>query len=271
MTTQPLWQESRPFRVLQLTDPHLKADRDCQLFGINTRDSLTAVIDDVLKHGGQPDLVLATGDLAQDGSHNAYEALAQSLARFDCDSLWIPGNHDNADRLWPVAQRYRAERKHLKQNGWQILMLDSSVPGKVHGELTRHELEWLDATLTANGQLPALIALHHHAVDITANWMADIGLHNRDAFWAIINRHPQVRVVTWGHIHQEVDRQENGVRLLGTPSTCIQFTAGAPEFSVEERAPGYRWFELGRAGAFTTRVHRALDFKGVLNRNSGGY
>ena len=264
-------QELRPLRVLQLTDPHLKADRDGKLLGMNTRDSLAAVIDDVLKRCGQPDLVLATGDLAQDGSVDAYEALALALARFDCDSLWIPGNHDNTERLWPVARRYRAERKHLKQGGWQILMLDSSVPRKVHGELTRQELEWLDATLAANPRLPALIALHHHPVDITANWMADIGLHNRDAFWEIIHRHPQVRVVTWGHIHQEVDRQENGVRLLGTPSTCIQFTAGAREFSVEERAPGYRWFELGSAGAFTTKVHRALDFKVVLDRESGGY
>jgi Icc protein len=256
MTTQSLLQELRPLRVLQLTDPHLKAGRDGKLFGMNTRDSLAAVIDDVLKHCGQPDLVLATGDLAQDGSVDAYEALAQALARFDCDSVWIPGNH---------------ERKHLKQGGWQILMLDSSVPLKVHGELTRQELGWLEATLAANPRLPALIALHHHPVDITANWMADIGLHNRDAFWKIINRHPQVRVVTWGHIHQEVDRQENGVRLLGTPSTCIQFTAGAREFSVEERPPGYRWFELGSAGGFTTKVHRALDFKVVLDRDGGGY
>lgn len=271
MTTHPFMQQPRPLRVLQLTDPHLKADSNGMLLGVNTRDSLAAVIDDVLMHCGQPDLVLATGDLAQDGSVDAYEALAQALARFECDSVWIPGNHDNTGRLWPVAQRYRAERKHLKQGGWQILMLDSSVPGKVHGELTQRELEWLDATLVANPLLPALIALHHHPVDITASWMADIGLHNRDAFWAIINRHPQVRVVTWGHIHQEVDRQENGVRLLGTPSTCIQFTAGAREFSVEERAPGYRWFELDHIGGFTTQVYRALDFKVVLDRDSGGY
>jgi Icc protein len=229
------------------------------------------VIDHVLEHPGQPDLVLATGDLAQDGSHAAYEALAAALARFGCDSLWIPGNHDNTERLWAVARRYGAERKHVLKGGWQFLMLDSSVPRKVHGELTQQELEWLEATLDANRRLPALIALHHHPVDITADWMADIGLHNRDALWAIINRHPQVKVVTWGHIHQEVDRQENGVRLLGSPSTCIQFTAGAREFSVEERAPGYRWFELGGAGAFTTKVHRALGFKVVLDRDSGGY
>ena len=71
MTTQSLLQELqelqepqelRPLRVLQLTDPHLKADRDGKLLGMNTRDSLAAVIDDVLKRCGQPDLVLATGD-----------------------------------------------------------------------------------------------------------------------------------------------------------------------------------------------------------------
>lgn len=262
---------SQPLRVLQLTDPHLKARRDGQLMGVNTQDSLAAVIDAAINRCGQPDLVLVTGDLAQDGSRAAYEALAGALEKFDCDSLWIPGNHDNTQHLWPVAQRIRADRKHLMPGSWQILMLDSSVPHKVHGELAHQELQWLDTTLAANPQVPALIALHHHPVDITADWMADIGLHNRDDFWGVVARHPQVKVVTWGHIHQEVDRLENGVRLLGTPSTCIQFTAGAREFSVEERAPGYRWFELGSAGAFTTQVYRALNFNVELDLESGGY
>lgn len=268
MNIQPL---SRPLRVLQLTDPHLKAHRDGQLMGVNTQDSLAAVINDVISRCGQPDLVLVTGDLAQDGSQAAYEALASALARFECDSLWIPGNHDNTQQLWSVARRYHADRKHLRLGNWQILMLDSSVPCKVHGELAPQELEWLDTTLAANPELPALIALHHHPVDITANWMADIGLHDREAFWAIVARYSQVKAVIWGHIHQEVDRLENGVRLLGTPSTCIQFTVGAREFSVADGAPGYRWFELGSAGAFTTQVHRALDFNVEIDRDSGGY
>ncbi|HCL38440.1 MAG TPA: phosphodiesterase, partial [Marinobacter hydrocarbonoclasticus] len=52
---------ARPLNVLQLTDPHLMASADGALLGVNTRDSLAAVIDEVLRNHGQPDLILATG------------------------------------------------------------------------------------------------------------------------------------------------------------------------------------------------------------------
>ena len=57
-----------PLRVLQLTDPHLMADPAGALLGVNTRDSLDAVIAQVLRDHGQPDVILATGDIAQDAS-----------------------------------------------------------------------------------------------------------------------------------------------------------------------------------------------------------
>lgn len=45
---------ARPLNVLQLTDPHLMASADGALLGVNTRDSLAAVIDEVLRNHGQP-------------------------------------------------------------------------------------------------------------------------------------------------------------------------------------------------------------------------
>ncbi|MEP2615770.1 metallophosphoesterase, partial [Marinobacter alexandrii] len=77
---------NRPFRVLQLTDPHLMADANGELLGVNTRDSLDAVIAQAIKTHGQPDLILATGDLAQDGSEEAYRAFGDRLQAFVCGS-----------------------------------------------------------------------------------------------------------------------------------------------------------------------------------------
>ena len=264
-------QTTRPFRVLQLTDPHLMASEDGALLGVNTRDSLDAVIAEVLKTHGQPDLILATGDLAQDGSEEAYRVLGDRLQTFSCDSAWLAGNHDHVATLARVAKEHGADRRHIIQGGWQFILLDSSVPEKVHGELTESELEFLASTLEQHPDLPTLITLHHHPVDISADWMADIGLRNRDAFWQIIDRFPQVRIVLWGHIHQVYEQQRNGAQLLATPSTCIQFTSGAQDFSVESRAPGYRWFEFQASGNFTTEVRRALDFEFELDQNSSGY
>ena len=101
--------------------------------------------------------------------------------------------------------------------------------------------------------------------------MSSIGLQNQDDFWQVIDRFPQVKTVLWGHVHQEYDTFRNGVRLLATPSTCIQFTAGSVKFSVEEKSPGYRWFELMPNGEFSTEVRRTEHFEFELDMNSTGY
>lgn len=247
------------------------ANADGALLGVNTRDSLDAVIAEVLKSHGQPDLILATGDLAQDGSEEAYRVLGDRFGAFNCQSAWIAGNHDKVSTLQEVAARYGANHRHIVQGGWQFILLDSSVPGKVHGALTESELGFLDQVLEQNPDLPALVTLHHHPVDIDADWMANIGLQNRKAFWQLIDRFPQVKIVLWGHVHQTFEQQRNGVQLLATPSTCIQFTSGSRKFSVDDLAPGYRWFELRASGGFTTEVCRARSFEFELDQNSTGY
>lgn len=268
MTDNPT---SRPLRVLQLTDPHLMANADGALLGVNTRDSLAAVIDEVLGRHGKPDLILATGDLAQDASEKAYRYFGDQLSRFGCPSLWIAGNHDNTDVLNAVARDYQADARSQVLGGWHFVMLDSSVHGKVYGGFEDEELAFLNRALSEHPDLPTMVCLHHHPVDIGCDWMANIGLRNPAPFWQVLERHSQVRVVLWGHIHQELVQQRNGVELLATPSTCIQFAKGSRRFAVEPLAPGYRWFELDPSGTFTTEVRRADQFAFELDQNSTGY
>ena len=100
--------------------------------------------------------------------------------------------------------------------------------------------------------------------------MNQIGLKNREAFWQVIDRHTNVRGVLWGHIHQELQQQRNGVQLLASPSTCIQFARGSTDFA-EPLAPGYRWFELDPSGNITTKVCRAEQFRFNLMKVASGY
>lgn len=266
--------QQRPLRVLQLTDPHLMADPAGELLGVNTRDSLDAVIEqvqrDVVTEGRAPDLILATGDLAQDSSEEAYRVLSRKLAQFDCPAFWLAGNHDDSPLLTRLAGA-ESGRKHLVMGGWQFVLLDSSVPRKVYGTLSEDELAFLESTLTDNAPLPTLICLHHHPVDIGSVWMDNIGLRNRDDFWRVVDRFPQVSAVLWGHIHQELDQTRNQVRLLASPSTCVQFKSGSDDFALEHLAPGYRWLDLSANGELRTWVGRAGDFDFELDMNSTGY
>ena len=87
-----------------------------------------------------------------------------------------------------------------------------------------------------------------------SRWLDTVGLRNADEFLAVIDQHPQVRAIVWGHVHQASDRLRNGVRLISTPSTCAQFLPGAEQFSLDTRPPGYRWLDLYPDGTMQTSV-----------------
>ena len=76
----------------------------------------------------------------------------------------------------------------------------------------------------------------------------------------MLDNWPQARLVLFGHAHQEADQQHAGLRLLGTPSTCMQFAAGEDTFAVADLPPGYRMLELDENGDIETTVHYVSSF-----------
>jgi len=75
----------------------------------------------------------------------------------------------------------------------------------------------------------------------------------------------------WGHIHQHFAQRRNGIQLLATPSTCIQFLPGSERFALDPVPPGYRWFDLHADGTFTTGVQRLQEIPGEIDPDARGY
>ena len=86
-------------------------------------------------------------------------------------------------------------------------------------------------------------------------WLDRIGLGNADEFFRIIDAHPRVRGILWGHVHQQYDGLRHGVRLLGTPSTCAQFLPLSPDFALDVRPPAFRTLDLAADGSIFTDLH----------------
>lgn len=258
--------------ILHLTDCHLTKSENGELLGMNTRDSLEAVMREVTKnHGEQPDYVLATGDLAQDATPEAYQYFKSKMSRFSCPVSWFPGNHDDRDVMKDIVGTGRELDKVVRIGHWQFILLDSMVNGKVHGYLEGSELKVLEKALKERPDLHTIVCLHHHPVDIECTWLDTIGLHNRDEFFKIIDQFDNVKAILWGHIHQEFDAQRSGVKLYATPSTCIQFLPKSDDFAVDTASPGYRWMQLSPDGSIKTNVVRTKDFEFKLDLKSNGY
>lgn len=258
-------------RVLQITDTHLYAEPKARLLGVNTLDSFHAVIDTFKTAEWQPDLVLATGDLVHDASPSGYQGLARLLNHFERPVLCLPGNHD----IPPVMQEHLASEhvstpKVVDIGAWRFVMLDSVIPGEVGGHLADSELQHLRDALTDNDR-PTLVCLHHQPVPVGSQWIDSMGLDNADAFMAIIEQAPSVRGVLWGHVHQHYDQVHKGVRLMATPSTCVQFATHSDDFAVDDAPPGFRLLALTPDGGIHSQVIRTPEMPEGLDLVSVGY
>jgi len=261
----------QPIRIAQITDTHLYAAADGRLLGLDTRHCLDRVMQ-LARRDNPFDLVVASGDLAHDGSEAAYRQVRKQIGALDIPVYCLPGNHDEAGaiRAYMNGDGFHCAR-HMLAGAWQLVFLDSTVAGQDSGHLDREELEALAEALTAHPERPALVWLHHQPVLIGSHWLDTMAVDNRDEFLAVIDRHPQVRAVVWGHVHQAFEQQHNDVRLLASPSTCLQFLPGSEDFAVDEIPPGYRWLELYPDGTLETGVKRLADIPGHIDLSARGY
>jgi Icc protein len=247
---------AQAFNIIQLTDLHLFATPDQALMGLRTADSLNAVLASIQELQGQTNLILLTGDLSQDESLASYQYLYEQLQGLNVPIYWIPGNHDCLATIHRGLERKPfSSQKILTVGGWRIILLNSVVPGRVEGELNATELSWLVQELQQE-HMPTLIALHHHPVPIHSDFMDCINLQNAQDLLTIIDRHEQIKIVVFGHIHQEFQTQRRLVRYLGTPSTCFQLQPLAEQFALDQAQPGFRQLTLYADGSWETHVHR---------------
>ncbi|NJL39587.1 MAG: 3',5'-cyclic-AMP phosphodiesterase [Leptolyngbyaceae cyanobacterium SM1_4_3] len=249
--------QTSPLLVAQLTDTHLFADESQELLGLATAKSLSVVLDYLQKLQPQPDLLLLTGDLSQDETAESYHRLHHAVLPLKIPAYWLPGNHDALSVMEQVlCTAPISAEKAFQQGGWNFVLLNSATPGRVDGQLSPQSLNWLEQQLQANSQSPTLLALHHPPFPIGSDWMDGINLQNSAALFAVTDRYPQVKLVLFGHIHQEFDSWRRNVRYLGTPSTCVQFKPKSTNFALDQLKPGFRLLYLYPDGSYNTQVER---------------
>lgn len=260
-------------RLVQVTDTHLKQVEGGTLLGLNTDFSLQHVIDLVLRERPVIDLVLGTGDIADRGSEEAYRRAAGYFDQLGAPVLWLAGNHDQAERMAKVLGQDGMLPASSVMGNWQIVMLNSQIPGEVGGHLGSVELALLEHKLaTAEQQsLHSLVCLHHQPVPMGSGWIDEQMVEDREDFLAIIDRFPGVKGILWGHVHQQLDAVHGAVKLMSTPSSCIQFAPGSECFKADDQPPGYRWLDLYSDGRIETAVSRVTGVTFEVDLDSSGY
>ena len=247
--------------LVQITDCHIFDSADKKLMGLNTRRSFEAVKAAVAGTGERHDLLLATGDLSQDGSAASYRYLAQQFDDLAIPTFWLPGNHDESEliqRHFTGSSVHAAKR--VLAGAWQIVLLDSSIAGEVHGRVSDTELTFMDNALRQYPDRHTLICLHHQAIETGSEWIDLKGLLDADQLRSRMAQHGNIRAVIWGHVHQESHKSVAGVEWMSAPSSCVQFEPGSRDFATSDESPGYRQITLHADGSLETAVRRVESF-----------
>lgn len=261
--------EASELRLVQVTDTHLTGTADGALLGMNTEQSARSVID-AAKRSGVIDCFLITGDIAADEQPAAYSQL-ESLLGTDTPSLWLPGNHDD---IRASCESYETHlRRRLRTPSWDVLMLETQVQGEVGGFLSASEMDALASAVetAAKDNKYLLIATHHPLRSMSSAWLDEQSVRNATEALAMLTPYAERSLIISGHVHQESDSVVSGVRMLTTPSTCVQFAPKSADFALDDLPPGYRSLRLNADGSVQTEVVRVSDENNRPLLGSSGY
>jgi 3',5'-cyclic-AMP phosphodiesterase len=259
-------------KILQVTDLHIMQAETDTLLGVNTDYYFRQVLAHAHAEQGPFDLILVTGDLAQEPCHSSYLRIREHLQRYPAPAVCLPGNHDDYNLMQDVLNAGSVScSKQVLLPPWRIVCLNSQKINSPVGQLSPTEFAFLNQSLSSHPQTPTLVAAHHPCIPTGSSWLDTMQITNSTALLDLLDRHLQVKAFTCGHVHQPMAHQHNHVNIFSTPATCFQFEPHSNEFRVATTSSGYRIFELHDNGGLESACHYLEEPLQGLSMQAHGY
>lgn len=172
-------------------------------------------------NGIEPDLVIHSGDITQDGLLDEYELAREKLKQIEADLVIIPGNHDARNVGYKLYPDFFGKKHRVKKiKNVKIVALDTTVPDIEGGRLGRTGQDYLRKSVENLPGLINVVAIHHHLIPVpdagrSRNLIDDAG----DVLKLVSENY--VDLVLMGHRHVPyITRLENTIMLnAGTLSS----------------------------------------------------
>jgi len=265
---------TKPVLIAQISDLHIKSQGSLAYGRVDTAKALECCVASLNAFKPKLDFVVISGDLADTPTAQEYEHLKCLLGRLEVPFAAIPGNHDSRGLMrakFPQGEYVFPSgplNQSLTVGGVDLLLLDSSVPGKPYGELDAPTLQWLQPTLASSTDRPALLFLHHPPYS-TGIWHMDHqNLRNAGQLGAVLRRHPRVQLVACGHVHRATLAMFAGVpcTICPAPNHAVDLDLAHlrdPSFKIEPAAFHLHvWFPGEGFGTVVTHQVPVGEFDG---------
>jgi 3',5'-cyclic AMP phosphodiesterase CpdA len=193
-------------RIMSTTTTTIAHVSDLHVDGSRQKHERAArVIGYIARLPTPPDVVLATGDLADTGAPAEYDEVRDLFAELSGPPLLCPGNHDARAAFRSHLLRLPEADTPINQArvvaGGLFALCDSTVPGQAGGAFDDTTLRWLDRTLDEHHGLPAFVACHHPPATLHSPFIDAINLDDGESLAGVICQHDNVVALLCGHAH----------------------------------------------------------------------
>ncbi|HWW66051.1 MAG TPA: metallophosphoesterase [Sphingomonadaceae bacterium] len=211
--------------IAQITDTHIGYDPTDPV-ELN-RERLAHTLAALSALDRRPDILFATGDLADRGDRESYEVLRKAFAACPFPVWPCLGNHDLRAPFRAVFDQVPVEGGFvhyvLDQGPLRFIVLDTLEEGRHGGAFCAARAAWLRARLAEGRGRPTVIVLHHPPIETGIGWMTAMP----DEPWvrrlaATLEGQDQVVGMMSGHIHRPIVSGWHGRPLIVCPSTAPQ-------------------------------------------------
>lgn len=212
--------------VAQITDLHLGFDP-----GVPdelNRQRLDRTLKRLAEMSPRPDLLLATGDIADNGDDAvSYRTFREATAGLPFPVYPAMGNHDSRAAFLAEFPETPAPDGFLQYAiedlPVRILVLDTLEVGRHGGGFCELRAAWLTARLDEAPARPTLIVLHHPPIATGLSWMSE----NPEAAWVrrlrgVVAGRTNIVAMVAGHLHRPVVTRWAGTTLAVCPATAPQ-------------------------------------------------
>jgi 3',5'-cyclic AMP phosphodiesterase CpdA len=222
-------------RILHLSDTHFAGDGGRHYGVVDTAEHLRRALSHVSHLTF--DLVVVSGDVSEDGSEASYRQIRDAVTPWTlargARMVFAMGNHDQRDAFRAVLGEGQPDADELplpgidldrpvaslvEQDGWRVVVLDSSVPGTGYGTLEPEQLSFLREAIAEPSAHGTIVVVHHPPLRAQTDLLDALALDTHDGQELLdIVRGTDVRVILSGHYHLPITEIVAGVPVTVAP------------------------------------------------------
>ncbi len=248
--------EADPSSWILFSDSHIAADRELVSRNAKMAANLEGCVKQALAAHGTAAGAFLSGDCAylagNPEDYATFGTLLKPLRDAGMPVHLTMGNHDERDNFLasvnkpglpsPVEHRVAALIESPLVNWFLLDSLDKT--NKTPGVLGPEQRAWLEKSLDAHADKPAIVVVHHNvipfardtagaavsgAIDNAKQQALNSGLTDSPDLLAILAPRKHVKACIFGHTHNwSILRESNGIHLVNLPPTAYVFKAGMP-------------------------------------------